>query len=87
MKIQVQLFGAFRKYSTTGTVVVEVKNVKSVKELKQAIASKLKETHSDFKDDELLSLSALATDDEILPDNASISGKTSVAILPPVCGG
>ena len=86
MKVSVQLFGAFRPYLLKGELVVETRDGVSIKDFKDDISEALKKIEPEFKEDELLRLSAVATEDEILQDSRTLT-TTQVALLPPVCGG
>jgi len=87
VKVSVQLFGAFRSYLSAGELVVETRKGVSIRDFKEDISEALRKIEPEFKEDELLSLSAVAIEDEILSDSKLLTTTTHVALLPPVCGG
>lgn len=85
--IDVQLFGAFRKYIPSGEIQVAISSACSVDEFKGHVAKKLEELSCGFTDTNLIFDSALANDDEVLSGDAVIRPGDKLALLPPVCGG
>ncbi len=86
-EIEIKLFGAFRKYVPTGKIILQIKDISTVKLLKEKVQEKLLEQSLEYKGQNLVFESALATETEILRDEELVDGKTSLALLPPVCGG
>ncbi len=85
--IELRLFGAFRKYSESASIAIEIPNKCSVSSLKESIAMELKRRRPDLSESKLVFESALANENEILRDQEEIQASCSLAILPPVCGG
>ena len=80
MKIKIRLFGAFRKYSDTGELELEIPENSTVNEL-------CGELRSLIPDEGLISESAIADESRILEKTEKIKEGSTLAILPPVCGG
>lgn len=80
------MFGAFRKYYP-GTLEITVPFGSSAQCIKSAIGIAIHEANPTFCDDELISKSALANQQRVLNDDEQITEHSSLAILPPVCGG
>lgn len=85
--IELRLFGAFRKYSESASIAIEIPNKCSVSSLKESIAMELMRRRPDLDESRLVFESALANEKEILRDHEDIQSSCSLAILPPVCGG
>ena len=78
--LTIQLFGAFREY---GDVVdLKVPAGSDLQDLKKALVNKLGEGQAALIQD-----SALATQTTVLTTNTNLTKDTTLAILPPVCGG
>jgi molybdopterin converting factor small subunit len=86
-KINVRLFGAFRKYIPSGTLEIEVDELTNVKSFKELIGVSLKNTCPTFNDNSLLEESAVSNSEEILSEETLVITQIDLAILPPVCGG
>jgi molybdopterin converting factor small subunit len=86
LDISVQLFGAFRRAHPHPVALCIEKNTK-IKDVKLALEHALRELNPGFNDTELLSKSVLANNQKIYQDEDVISESTTMAILPPVCGG
>jgi molybdopterin converting factor small subunit len=90
IRVCVQLFGAFRKYSNGSDVTFEVPRGTTVSALRKHLAEALRRGSPAFDGQELLELSAVADDEHILDDAAPLglgADRVSLVILPPVCGG
>lgn len=85
--IEIKLFGAFRKYVPSGMISVSLVEPILVSSLKQHVVKALLEIDPKFQETTLIFESALATESRILNDGELTSGETSLALLPPVCGG
>jgi molybdopterin converting factor small subunit len=85
--LTISLFGAFRPYGNGETITLEVPQGASVSEAKNHLKAALKKVRADFDKATLVDESALADDTQILADDMTLSGSTTLAILPPVCGG
>ena len=83
MKLEVKLFGPLRPFAPAGAIEIEVRDGATVGDAREALAGALGAAARP-----LVARSALATEDEVLRDDAPLPGGTrSLAILPPVCGG
>ncbi|MBI3555572.1 MAG: MoaD/ThiS family protein [Deltaproteobacteria bacterium] len=80
MKIKVRLFGAFRNYGNGSLLEVELDPGATVAALREALRVHVKEPR-------LLSDSAFADETAVLIDAQVLRDGTTVAVLPPVCGG
>lgn len=86
-EIEIKLFGAFRKFVSSGSIKVQVPSQTTVVQLKEIVNSKLRSQSPDFKDSSLVYESALATEFEVLAEDDMIKDLHHLALLPPVCGG
>jgi molybdopterin converting factor small subunit len=83
--LEVQLFGGFRQFVPSGTLLVETGDAKTVADLRR-------EVERAFGDDDnalmLLKASAFATDRRVLDDESErFPSDEPLSVLPPVCGG
>lgn len=81
----IRLFGAFRRFGTT--VDVPAPDGATAGELKRKLAATLRGERNDPNAEGLVSVSVLATDREVLDDNAVLSAGLNLSVLPPVSGG
>ncbi len=86
MKVDVQLYGAFRQCDTSGHLQLEVPEACTVGGLRQALALHLSQHCPDFHSG-LLQHSAFADATQILNDTQQLPSHAQLAILPPVSGG
>jgi molybdopterin converting factor small subunit len=86
LNLSIKMFGAFRKYHP-GTLDVSVPEGSTVSEVKSAMVEALRRVHPGFADDDLVSKSVLADNQRILDADERMTAPSSLAILPPVCGG
>lgn len=87
-EIQVSLFGAFRDLMPSGICQISIRGDETVTQIKALLGQKLSESPiAKFDISALLSKSALATEMKVLSENDTLHGESSIAILPPVCGG
>lgn len=84
VQVTVKLFGAFRKYGTELKLSLP-KNC-LVSKARQLIAEELKKRNGASAEAGLVYESALASETEILRNDCELDG-SSIALLPPVCGG
>jgi molybdopterin converting factor small subunit len=91
IRVQVKLFGAFRKFAVPGdsvqAVTLELLGPTSVQDLREHLALKLASLGTGFDDRCLVAESAFANEESVLDEQTLINGDTVLAILPPVCGG
>ena len=90
-QLRVRLFGALRNCCEAGEVSIKVTGPISVQAVKSALLQELYQLDPSFQEAKLVHESALASATEILPDGRVIdltsSPCSTLAILPPVCGG
>jgi molybdopterin converting factor small subunit len=88
IEIEVQFFGALRKYAIDGKVLrLQSEMAISSNELKSQIQRHLQKLYPDFLDQQLLMESAIANDTHVLSSDQLINHTCALLILPPVCGG
>jgi molybdopterin converting factor small subunit len=85
IKIEISLYGAFRKYNS-GNVKFEFSEIKTCEQVKLTLGHYLQNLYPEF-DTALIQTSVLADENKVLDSNALISHNCNLAILPPVCGG
>jgi molybdopterin converting factor small subunit len=85
--VEVKLFGAFRKWVPEGSISVELRDVDTARDLKRTIGRVIREQAPHFLESELVEESALATESQILLDDAFVYSEIGFALLPPVSGG
>lgn len=81
VKIEVNLFGAFRKFSDDAPLRLDVPNGAPLAELKDRIREAMPSQSA------LIDESALADEREVLRPGYHCTRDASLALLPPVCGG
>jgi molybdopterin synthase sulfur carrier subunit len=86
IRVDIELFGAFRRYAPDEVVSLRVPADSSVDEVKAALIDALAAGGA-APDAALVAASPLATDSEILPRGARLAHDARLAILPPVSGG
>ena len=85
--LNVFLFGCLRKYSDNNPLILTINAGAMVHEIKKALLDLLVATKPDFNDHDIISVSALAYNQQILSDNTPVVASGDLAVLPPVCGG
>lgn len=86
MTLSIRMFGAFRKYHQ-GILAVNLPVGSTAATAKEAIAAALRQQNPTFGTSDLVEKSVLADNQRILAAEEKITGATTLAILPPVCGG
>ena len=86
MKVELQLFGAFRQYQAEPMVALDVADGACVAALREAVDAYGK-THWPAFQPALLARSAFASDTRVLRDGEALPADGRMAILPPVSGG
>jgi len=86
MKIEVQLFGAFRDYDPNASVQLEVSADARVADVRAALDAHGRAHWPQFQP-ALLGRSALASDSAVLRDHEALPLDGRMAVLPPVSGG
>jgi len=87
IEVELRLFGSFRRYSDTPSVIIRLPEKCTVHACKEIIAQELRRLRPEFGAGDLVFASALADDKAILQDRDEIQSSCTLAILPPVCGG
>ena len=91
MKMQVELYGAFRKYAVPDgqapALVLDVAEGAGIPELRQSLRRELERRHPGFADAQLIEDAAFAAGDQLLGPADRVSCPGVLAVLPPVCGG
>jgi molybdopterin synthase sulfur carrier subunit len=90
VRVQVRLFGAFRKYSSGAELTFDVPRGTPVSALRKRVAEALRRKFPAFCEDGLLNASVLADEHRVLDDGDPVGSgldHVSLAVLPPVCGG
>ena len=86
MKVELQLFGAFRQYQAAPTVVLDVADGASIAALREAVDAYGKAHWPAFQP-ALLARSAFASEARVLRDGEGLPVDGKMAVLPPVSGG
>lgn len=86
MKIELQLFGAFRAMQTAPVLTLELADGSSVAALRAALNAYGAQHWPNFRSG-LLAASAFASDAMVLREQEPLPADGRVAILPPVSGG
>ena len=86
-EIEIKLFGAFRKYVPTGKIKLQIDQQYTALQLKEKIQQTLQRQIPDYSEPCLVFESALATESEVLSEDALVGETSNLALLPPVCGG
>jgi len=87
MELTISLYGAFRAYADGRMMRLTVPIGTTVGELRTLLDRDLRARHPDFTDSNLMTCSVFADDQDILRDHAILADGTSIAVLPPICGG
>lgn len=87
MKLEVRLFGPLRPCAPGSVILVEIEDGATAGAAREAVARAL-ETAGAPGARGLVARAVLATEDELLSDDAPLGATVrSLALLPPVCGG
>ena len=86
MRVELQLFGAFRQYQTQPMVALELPEGACIADLRDAVDAYGK-THWQAFQPALLARSACASDTRVLRDGEALPADGKMAVLPPVSGG
>ena len=87
MQIQIQLFGAFRDLKPSGRCEIDFQEGQTAEQIKATILRSMQNSSSNLDLEALLKVSAIGSEDKVYSDDEIVSGFTTLAILPPVCGG
>lgn len=83
MRLEVNLFGPLRPYAPGSVVRLELAEGASVRDARAALLAALGAAAGP-----ILERSVLASEEEVLPEDAPLPpGTRALAVLPPVCGG
>ena len=87
-RVRLRLFGAFRDVALGEELTVEVPSGTTVASLRSHVKEALARRVPGRRHDQLVDLSALASDSAILPESHLLrDADVCLSILPPVCGG
>lgn len=86
IKLNIQLFGAFRKFHDK-PISLTIRTNATASEAKRALGQELQNLNPAFTDFDLLEKSALADERRVLSPEDMLNTSANLAILPPVCGG
>lgn len=85
IKVNLNLYGAFRQIGVS-KITLEVQDVATVEDLRKSLERYIQ--NSEIKiSDQLVKVSAFATDESVLKDTDKVINNMSLAIFPPICGG
>lgn len=87
MNVKVLLFGGFRKFGNGREVEFSINPGSKVSDLRKMLALELSRLTPELSSEALIRDSAIANESRILSDHESIERPSTLAILPPVCGG
>jgi molybdopterin converting factor small subunit len=88
VRLEVLLFGPLRAWGDGRAIAIDVREGASVGDAREALAAELERLRPGGGARALLQRTVLATDDEVLEDDARLpAGVGRLAALPPVCGG
>jgi molybdopterin converting factor small subunit len=90
IQVRVQLFGAFRKYSSGSDLRFEVPPGTTFSAVRGHLGAALRSAFPAFVEQALLDVSVLADADRVLDEDQLLGAGLDVvtlAVLPPVCGG
>ena len=87
MTVEVMLFGPLRAFGDGRAVEIELRDGASVGEAREALVAALERLRPGAGVRALVARSVLATEHEVLADDSPVRSGTSLAVLPPVCGG
>lgn len=87
IQVNIQMFGEFHHYLTKDIIHIEIPKNSPLSYVRQALAEEIQKTTPYVDLSSLINSSALANENEILKDSFNLKENTTLAILPPVCGG
>jgi molybdopterin converting factor small subunit len=87
LAVTVRLFGAFRDLHGEGDLRLSVPSGTTVAELRGRIAVEMERRRPGTEVARLLELSVLGDERAVLSDETKLERPSSLALLPPVCGG
>lgn len=87
MKIEVEFYGPTKDYFYNPVETLHFDHPVNVKSIKEALLAKVKDDQNRMYAKNLLQISALATEHEILSGHCIVNKTAKLALLPPVSGG
>lgn len=88
IKLSIKFFGALRQYMENGELHLALPEKMNLSQLRELIIMTLRQQYQHFNDDHLLDHAVFANEVCILQENNFIiETDTTIAVLPPVCGG
>ena len=89
MKIEVELYGASKDFSSENIIKLDLKNNSNIKDLRNELIRFIDNKHNGNKKFyQIVKSSAFCSEDNnIVHDNYLISKEQKIAIIPPIAGG
>jgi hypothetical protein len=87
IEVQVRPFGAFRDYSASEPITIQLAEGAGLRELRLAFAARLTALRPDLDGPGLVGESAFADDTRLLEETDRFVHPCTVCALPPFCGG
>lgn len=84
--VKIRMFGPLRKYSPS-VQSLQLPGGISIAGVREQLISKLEQACQPFPDGPVIKKSAFATEVEVLREEHVLTRNTTLAVLPPVCGG
>ena len=85
INVNLNLYGAFRQLGVS-KITLEVPEVATVADLRKSLEKYIKNSKIKISD-QLIEVSAFATDESVLKDTDKVISNMSLAVFPPICGG
>ncbi len=86
MRVSIRLFGAFRPFQAHDVLELDCPDDATVEDVRAAFDAHAS-AHWNGYNSRLLRLSALATEDALLPAGSRVPADGRLAVIPPVSGG
>ncbi|MFL5812405.1 MAG: MoaD/ThiS family protein [Bdellovibrionia bacterium] len=90
IQVKIELFGAFKRFAKHDDLELRLEPGTSLSDLRKALARALQSVNPQASHEPIQSLlesSAFADEKAILSESLSLDRDTTIAVLPPVCGG
>lgn len=88
IKLSIKFFGALRQYIENGELNLILPEKMNLFQIRELIITTVRKQHSNFNHDYLFDSAVFANETTILQEkNYLVETDTTIAVLPPVCGG
>ncbi len=87
VNVEINMFGMLKKFSEEPPLMLGVPAGSSIAEILDVLKKNLANRFPDFNHHKVIDASVLADEKEVLKHDHIINQDTSLAVLPPVCGG